>query len=161
MSSRRRSRTISKGSPKAAGKGRSSARTSAEASAGASSSAARPCPCGLPEAYERCCGRFHSGGAAAPTAEALMRSRYSAYVVRDEAYLLRTWHPRTRPASLGLDPGVRWTGLEILATTDGSAFHTTGTVTFRASFQDGSLHERSRFERVDGAWVYVDGEFLE
>ncbi|GGQ65274.1 hypothetical protein GCM10010216_28890 [Streptomyces flaveolus] len=55
---------------------------------------------------------------------------------------------------------MRWTGLEILDTTDGSAFHSTGTVTFRASYRGGSLHERSRFERVDGAWVYVDGEFL-
>jgi SEC-C motif domain protein len=90
-----------------------------------------------------------------------MRSRYSAFVKRDEAYLLRTWHPRTRPPGADFDPGMRWTGLEILATTGGSAFHTTGTVTFRASFKGGSLHERSRFERVDGAWVYVDGEFLD
>ncbi|MFE9021575.1 YchJ family protein [Streptomyces sp. NPDC007808] len=117
------------------------------------------CPCGLPGPYEGCCGRYHSG-AAAPTAEALMRSRYSAFVKGDAAYLVRTWHPRTRPARLDLDPGMRWTGLEILGTTDGSAFHTTGTVTFRASFRGGSLHERSRFERVEGAWVYVDGEFL-
>ncbi|MFF4273883.1 YchJ family protein [Streptomyces sp. NPDC001536] len=119
------------------------------------------CPCGLPEPYEACCGRYHSGTAAAPTAEALMRSRYCAFVRQDAAYLLRTWHPRTRPASLDLDPGMRWTGLEILATGDGSAFHSVGTVTFRASFRGGSLHERSRFERVDGAWVYVDGDFLE
>jgi len=89
-----------------------------------------------------------------------MRSRYSAFVRRERDYLLRTWHPRTRPGSLELDPGMRWTGLEILDTTDGSAFHGSGTVTFRASFKGGSLHERSRFERVDGAWVYVDGEFL-
>lgn len=90
-----------------------------------------------------------------------MRSRYSAFVRRDEPYLLRTWHPRTRPARLDLDPGMRWTGLEILAATDGSAFHSTGTVTFRASYRDGSLLERSRFERVDGVWVYLDGEFPE
>ncbi|GEC04412.1 UPF0225 protein [Streptomyces spinoverrucosus] len=119
------------------------------------------CPCGLAETYDMCCGRFHRGAAAAPTAEALMRSRYSAFVRRDEGYLLRTWHPRTRPANLDLDPGMRWTGLEILGTTEGSAFHSTGTVTFRASFKGGALHERSRFERVDGAWVYVDGEFLD
>ncbi|MGW5660559.1 YchJ family protein [Streptomyces sp. NPDC003758] len=119
----------------------------------------RSCPCGLPEAYENCCGRLHAGAAAAPTAEALMRSRYSAFVRRDAGYLLRTWHPRTRPARLDLDPRMRWTGLEILGTTEGSAFHSTGTVTFRASYRGGSLHERSRFKRVDGAWVYVDGEF--
>ncbi|MEU0336139.1 YchJ family metal-binding protein [Streptomyces sp. NPDC006193] len=134
----------------------------------------RSCPCGLPRSYEACCGRHHrpprpadpAGGApagpsAAPTAESLMRSRYSAFVLGDAEYLLRTWHPRTRPERLDLDPRVRWTGLEILDTTDGSAFHTTGTVTFRASYRGGSLHERSRFERVAGAWVYVDGDFLD
>ncbi|MET8453329.1 YchJ family protein [Streptomyces sp. NPDC005209] len=120
---------------------------------------AASCPCGLPESYDGCCGRYHSGGAAAPTAEALMRSRYSAFVTGDVAYLLRTWHPDTRPARLDLDPGMRWTGLEVLDTGEGSTFHTTGTVTFRASYRGGSLHERSRFERVGGAWVYVDGEF--
>ncbi|MFD7567746.1 YchJ family protein [Streptomyces tendae] len=119
------------------------------------------CPCGRSEPYEKCCGRFHAGTAAAPTAEALMRSRYCAFVQGDAGYLLRTWHPRTQPARLDLDPGMRWTGLEILDTTDGSAFHATGTVTFRASYRGGSLHECSRFERVDGAWVYVDGEFLD
>jgi SEC-C motif-containing protein len=90
-----------------------------------------------------------------------MRSRYSAFVKVNEEYLRSTWHPRTRPARLDLDPATRWTGLEILGTTDGTAFHHTGTVTFRASFKGGSLHERSRFERVEGAWVYVDGEFLD
>ncbi|MET9580048.1 YchJ family protein [Streptomyces massasporeus] len=119
----------------------------------------RSCPCGLPQPYDACCGRFHSGGTAAPTAEALMRSRYCAFVKGDVAYLLRTWHPRTRPGRLELDPGMRWTGLEVLGTSGGSAFHTTGTVEFRASYRGGSLHELSRFERVDGAWVYVDGEF--
>ncbi|CAL9651253.1 hypothetical protein SUDANB1_06610 [Streptomyces sp. enrichment culture] len=119
----------------------------------------RSCPCGLPQAYEACCGRYHSGAAAAPTAEALMRSRYCAFVKGDAGYLLRTWHPRTRPGRLELDPGMRWTGLEILGTGGGSAFHSAGTVEFRASHRGGSLHERSSFERVDGAWVYVDGEF--
>ena len=90
-----------------------------------------------------------------------MRSRYAAFVRRDEKYLLRTWHPRTRPSSVDFDPGIRWTGLEILGTSDGSAFHSAGTVTFRASHADGVLHERSRFERVEGAWVYVDGDFVE
>ncbi|WP_112470409.1 YchJ family protein [Streptomyces triticisoli] len=133
----------------------------------------RSCPCGLPGPYEKCCGRYLPrsrtrsaggtpiGAAAAPTAESLMRSRYCAFVRQDAGYLLRTWHPRTRPARLDLDPGMRWTGLEVLDTTGGSAFHTTGTVTFRASYRGGSLYERSRFERVDGAWVYVDGDVLD
>ncbi|MFG2404547.1 YchJ family protein [Streptomyces brevispora] len=119
---------------------------------------ASPCPCGLPAEYGACCGRLHAG-AAAPTCEALMRSRYSAFVVRDAAYLLRTWHPDSRPEVLDLDdPGMRWERLEILGTTEGSAFHTTGTVTFRAHFTDNgradSLHEKSRFVRYEGAWVY-------
>ncbi|MFE6803470.1 YchJ family protein [Streptomyces sp. NPDC057696] len=123
------------------------------------------CPCGLPSPYDACCGRYHSGRANAPTAEALMRSRYCAFAVKDAAYLLRTWHPATRPPAVTFEPGMRWTGLEILATTEGSAFHSTGTVTFRARYTDGgrpgSLHERSRFIRLDGAWVYVDGDFIE
>ncbi|CAK7282166.1 GTG start codon [Streptomyces misionensis JCM 4497] len=121
----------------------------------------RTCPCGLPQPYDACCGRFHSGAASAPTAELLMRSRYCAFVKGDAQYLLRTWHPRTRPERLDLDPRMRWTGLEILDADGGSAFHTTGTVTFRASYRGGALHERSRFERVAGAWVYVDGDFLD
>lgn len=142
---------------------RRTARSRQRASAAVRTSPAVPadCPCGLPAAYEACCGRYHAGTDAAPGAEALMRSRYSAFVRGDVGYLLRTWHPRTRPERLELDPGMRWTGLEILGTADGSAFHTTGTVEFRASYRGGALHERSRFERVAGAWVYVDGEFPE
>ncbi|WP_432105613.1 YchJ family protein [Streptomyces sp. bgisy091] len=121
-----------------------------------------PCPCGLPAAYGECCGRYHSG-ALAPTCEALMRSRYAAFAVRDAGYLLRTWHPSTRPAVLDLDPQTRWVRLEILATTEGTTFHTTGTVTFRAHWTDGdgpgSLHEKSRFVRHEGAWVYEAAEF--
>ncbi|MFJ8228917.1 YchJ family protein [Streptomyces sp. NPDC094448] len=127
--------------------------------------AATPCPCGLPAAYGECCGRFHAGKAQAPTAELLMRSRYSAFVAGDTGYLLRTWHPATRPPELELDPLMVWEGLEITATTDGSPFHTDGTVTFRARYrhrgQRGELHERSTFGRVDGAWVYIDGTFIE
>ncbi|MFF8914390.1 YchJ family protein [Streptomyces sp. NPDC015032] len=124
-----------------------------------------PCPCGLPASYADCCGRLHAGTHAAPTCEALMRSRYAAFVVRDEAYLLRTWHPDTRPPAVDFDPGMRWVRLEILETTDGSAFHTTGTVTFRAHYTDdgrpGSLHEKSRFVRYEGAWVYAAAVFAD
>ncbi|MFI8519724.1 YchJ family protein [Streptomyces sp. NPDC085481] len=127
--------------------------------------AGSPCPCGLDAAYGDCCGRFHTGPATAPTAELLMRSRYSAFVVRDEPYLLRTWAPETRPADVDFDPALRWAGLEIEETGDGTAFHQHGTVTFRARFTQrggaGELHERSRFARHEGAWVYVDGDFLD
>jgi SEC-C motif-containing protein len=88
-----------------------------------------------------------------------MRSRYSAYVVRDEAYLLKSWHASTRPATIGLDRELRWTGLEILGSTDGSVFHSEGTVEFVAGYVDhgtpGSLRENSLFQRENGAWVYV------
>ncbi|MEU9832331.1 YchJ family protein [Streptosporangium sp. NPDC048047] len=124
-----------------------------------SAASAGPCPCGLPAPYRDCCGRLHRGEAAAPTAEALMRSRYSAFAVGDTAYLLRTWHPRTRPPRLDLDRSLRWTGLEVLETTGGSAFHTEGTVRFRACYvergAEGRLEEHSRFVREEGAWVYV------
>ncbi|GAA3008655.1 YchJ family protein [Streptomyces fulvorobeus] len=123
-----------------------------------------PCPCGLPATYAECCGRLHAGAAAA-TCEALMRSRYTAFVVQDAAYLLRTWHPDTRPPTVDFDPGLRWTGLEILAVTEGSPFHTTGTVTFRAHYTDDgrpdSLHERSRFVRHESHWVYATAVFVE
>ncbi|GAA1665419.1 YchJ family metal-binding protein [Glycomyces endophyticus] len=129
---------------------------------------ARPaaCPCGTGETYAACCGRFHSGAAKAPTAEALMRSRYSAFAVGDEAYLLRTWHPATRPDRIGLaDDDRTWTGLEILGATGGTPLHTTGTVRFRARYTDadgpGSQTEDSAFERLGGDWLYLDAVAFE
>lgn len=89
-----------------------------------------------------------------------MRSRFSAFAVGDTAYLLRTWHPRTRPARLALDPGQRWTRLEVVGTERGGLFDTTGTVEFRAHYRDAgqpdTLHEHSRFVREGGEWVYLD-----
>jgi SEC-C motif-containing protein len=120
---------------------------------------AAPCPCGLDAPYGDCCGRLHRGAAAAPTAERLMRSRFSAFAVRDAAYLLRTWHSTTRPPGIEFEPEQRWTGLEIIGTTGGSAFHTEGTVEFRAHYslhgRTDAQHELSRFVREDGLWVYL------
>lgn len=117
------------------------------------------CPCGLGETYENCCAPLHRGESAAPTAERLMRSRFSAFAVGDAEYLLSSWHPDTRPATIRLDARQRWTRLDVLATTGGSPFHTTGTVEFRAHYRTpdgpGSLHEDSEFTRVDGRWVYT------
>jgi SEC-C motif domain protein len=124
----------------------------------------RRCPCGTGLPYADCCGRLHDGTATAPTAEQLMRSRYSAFAVGDSAYLLVTWHPRTRPRSLELDPQVRWTGLEVLATTGGSLLAAEGTVEFRAHHLVGGVpgvqHENSRFVRDGGQWRYLDGVAL-
>lgn len=120
------------------------------------------CPCGSGDTYEQCCGRFHSGQSVAPTAEALMRSRYSAFAVGDAAYLRATWHPSTRPARLDLGGSPRWLRLEIVATAGGGPFDRDGVVEFRAHHRGpggrGVLHERSRFVRERGAWLYVDGE---
>lgn len=89
-----------------------------------------------------------------------MRSRFSAFAVGDEAYLLRSWDPSTRPRRVRLDPEQNWTRLHILSTTGGSLLHTEGTVEFQADYelrgQADSLREHSRFRRDDGNWVYLD-----
>ena len=113
------------------------------------------CPCGLPAAYDACCGRFHRGDAAAPTAELLMRSRYAAFAVGDAGYLRATWHPDTRPPRVRLDPGDAWTGLQVVGRTGGGLFDTAGTVAFRAHHRGGVVAEDSAFTRVDGRWLYV------
>ncbi len=88
-----------------------------------------------------------------------MRSRFSAFAVGDAGYLLRTWHPSTRPERLDLAGGPRWVRLEILETTGGSAVHTEGTVRFRAHYEDrgrpGAMEENSRFARHAGTWTYI------
>jgi SEC-C motif-containing protein len=88
-----------------------------------------------------------------------MRARYSAFAVGDESYLLDTWHPSTRPASADFEPTRTWTGLRVLATTDGGLIDAEGTVTFEAAFregkQGGSQSEKSRFVRKDGRWFYL------
>lgn len=90
-----------------------------------------------------------------------MRSRFSAFAVGDEAYLLRTWHPATRPARVGIDPATAWQRLDVLGSTGGGPFHSEGTVEFRAHYREGgraaTLHENSRFTHHEGAWVYLDG----
>ena len=90
-----------------------------------------------------------------------MRSRFTAFAVGDEAYLLASWHPDTRPPSIDLDDGTRWLHLSIDDVVDGSPFHDTGVVEFTAVYRDGAdrgeLHERSTFARVDGRWLYVSG----
>lgn len=120
------------------------------------------CPCGTGRSYPECCAPFVEDGVPAPTAEQLMRSRYSAYALRREDHVWRTWHPRTRPADVTTDPTLAWTGLEVLATTGGGPEDERGTVEFRARWrvgtQDGRLRELSRFERRGGRWVYVDGD---
>ncbi|NEK85874.1 hypothetical protein GCU60_08875 [Blastococcus saxobsidens] len=122
--------------------------------------APRRCPCGTGLPYDECCGPRHDCSTPAATAEQLMRSRYSAFAVGDTAYLLATWHSTTRPPSLELDAGVRWTGLDVLRTAGGGLLEQEGTVEFRAHWRSedgtGDQHEVSRFVREVGAWRYLD-----
>ncbi|MEO7558900.1 MAG: YchJ family metal-binding protein [Nitrosospira sp.] len=136
-----------------------------------------PCPCGgarltakppgiqgSNEKYANCCGRYLDGSEAAPTAEALMRSRYTAYTLGREDYLLATWHRSTRPASLELEsePRRKWLGLEVRRHEQPEPDH--AVVEFVARYKVGSrahrLHEISRFVREAGQWFYVDGDLV-
>lgn len=119
-----------------------------------------PCPCGSGATYALCCGPLLDG-APAPTAEALMRSRYTAYALRNEDHLFRTWHPRTRPAPPLASAGTLWLGLEIQDAVAGGEDDDVGEVAFVARYRKpdgtiGELRERSRFVRRAGRWVYID-----
>lgn len=122
------------------------------------------CDCGSGLAYGDCCGRFHAGAEAPPTAEALMRSRYSAYCRGRLDYVHETWHPRTRDSG-GLTqtdgPRPQWIGLQILAVRAGAPTDGAGEVEFIARYKIGGralrLHEISRFVRLGGRWVYEGG----
>lgn len=120
------------------------------------------CPCGSGRSYIACCQPWHAG-TAAPTAEALMRSRYTAYVLDLSPYLLATWHASTRPEELRPEvPAPKWLGLSVKHHhADGDA----ATVEFVARYKVGGralrLHEISRFVREAGQWFYVDGTFPE
>ncbi|MHB1590423.1 MAG: YchJ family protein [Sulfuricella sp.] len=121
-----------------------------------------PCPCGLPHSYEDCCGRYTSGNTPAPTADALMRSRYTAYTLAQEPHLLATWHPSTRPPTtldLNAGPQPKWLGLQLKCHRQTDETH--AEVEFVARYKIGGrafrLHETSRFVREEGQWYYLDG----
>ena len=107
-----------------------------------------PCPCGSGKSFDPCCGR-HLAGEAAPTAEALMRSRYSAYGLLREDYLLATWHPSNRPRELGLARHEQ---------TDADHAVVEFVARYKVNGRAQRLHEISRFVREDGRWLYVDGD---
>jgi SEC-C motif-containing protein len=120
-----------------------------------------PCPCGGNGSFADCCGRYVDTGEIAPSAEALMRSRYTAYVLLREDYLLATWHPSTRPVALALeeDSATKWTDLEVKRHERLDAEH--AIVEFVARYKVNGrayrLHEVSRFVREEERWFYVDG----
>lgn len=117
------------------------------------------CPClsGLP--YAECCELQHRGVNVAPTAEQLMRSRFSAFAVGDVDYLLASWHSSTRPASLQLDETLRWYRLDIIDRDGGGPLDARGEIEFEAYWRSpdgrGSQRERSLFVRDDTTWYYV------
>ena len=128
------------------------------------------CPCGRRDAagralgYAQCCGRYIDAfeRTPAPDAEALMRSRYTAFVLERADYLRATWHASTRPSQVSFDAGVKWLGLEVRAHQPIDTTH--AEVEFVARQRDRTgravrLHERSRFVREDGRWYYVDGDW--
>jgi SEC-C motif-containing protein len=127
-----------------------------------------PCPCGRRDArqraspFARCCGRFLADfdHTPAPDAEALMRSRYCAFVLEDADYLLATWHPSRRPPSVAFEPGLKWLGLEVRdhRRVDGTHAEVEFVARSRVAGRAHRLHERSRFVCEDGRWYYLDGD---
>ena len=119
------------------------------------------CPCQSKLVFSACCGPIIQGDTPAETAEALMRSRYCAYVIGDLDYLLYSWHSRTRPVELA--PGQdQWIKLKIIATEAGQPGDDQGMVEFVAVYKVNGraerLQERSRFGRENGRWCYLYGE---
>lgn len=120
------------------------------------------CPCGSTRKYADCCARYVESGETASTAEVLMRSRYTAYTLLKEDYLLATWHASTRPSVLGLkeEALTKWLGLEVKRHEQQDADH--AIVEFVARYKVNGrahrLHEVSRFVREGGHWFYLDGD---
>ena len=112
------------------------------------------CPCGSGKAIFDCCQPCINGTRSAPTAAALMRSRYTAYVLQNEQYLLDSWHASTRPESIDLDPAAKWIRLNIL---NGDKDHVEFIATYRLQGKAHKLHEISRFVFEGGKWFYLDG----
>lgn len=122
------------------------------------------CPCCSGKKYLQCCGRYLDHGQPAPSAEALMRSRYSAYVLKRQDYVLATWHPSTRPEKLDLaaDAQTKWLGLDVkrheLTALDQAIVEFVARYKINGRAQ--RLHEISRFIQLDQRWYYVEGTFV-
>jgi SEC-C motif-containing protein len=113
-----------------------------------------------PLRYGDCCGRYLESDALAPDAESLMRSRYCAFVLEREPYLLATWHASHRPTSIAFESGVKWLGLEVRQHRPVDAENAEVEFVARQKPMGASavrLHERSRFVREGGRWLYLDG----
>lgn len=124
-----------------------------------------PCPCNSGLSYSSCCEPIIGGNKYAVTAKALMRSRYTAYVVKDVDYLLKTWHISKRPAKMVSAEIPGWYSLRIVRTEAGDESDTHGVVEFKARTvyknKIRTFHEVSRFVKENNQWLYVDGDILE
>lgn len=120
------------------------------------------CICGSGLPSTRCCERYISGGEYPQTAEALMRSRFTAFARRDEAYILKTWDAEKRPPRVNFSKqSAEWIRLEIVNVKKGGKNETKGIVQFKAFYReadvDHTLKETSRFRKIQGRWYYLDG----
>ncbi len=110
----------------------------------------------------QCCGPALNAERWPRTAEALMRSRYSAFATGNTDHLFRTWHPRHRPATVSTEPSTQWLGLQIIEVVDGTESDETGIVEFIATLRENgveeTMRERSRFSKRAGRWMYEQGE---
>ena len=128
-----------------------------------------PCPCGSGGPFDSCCGPILAGTAAAPTAESLMRSRYSAYVTGQIEYLATSLHPEHRrdmdlAATRHRSRAAQWKGLQVVSTREGGEADDEGEVEFIATYKEKGVikphHERANFRRAEGRWYYVDGDIV-
>ena len=122
----------------------------------------RPCPCNSGQLFKDCCQPLLNRDMDAATAESLMRSRYTAFVLEDADYLRYSWHPDYCPQDIHVNDDCRWLGLKIKSTETGAEADSQGRVHFVARYKrDGKatrIEENSRFERYQGRWVYLDGQ---
>ncbi|MFN5348352.1 MAG: YchJ family protein [Polaromonas sp.] len=126
------------------------------------------CPCGKisaskkPLAFSACCARYLADlkNTPAPDAQTLMRSRYSAFVMKRSDYLLATWHASTRPAEVSTDDHTKWLGLEVRrhTVTDADHAQVEFVARYRIAGRGARIHELSRFVREAGRWYYLDGD---
>jgi SEC-C motif-containing protein len=121
----------------------------------------QPCPCNSQQLFKDCCQPLLQHDRQAETAELLMRSRYTAFVLEDVDYLRYSWHPDYCPQDIHTNDGCQWLGLKIKNKEAGAESDSEGRVHFVARYKrDGKatrIEENSRFERYQGRWVYVDG----
>ena len=122
------------------------------------------CPCGSGEPYQGCCGKYLEGSELPHTPEQLMRSRYTAYCLKNDTYILDTWHASTRPESLHAENNlpVKWVGLEVLNAPVPEETDNSASVEFTAQYKVGgkaeTMHEVSKFVKEAGRWFYLKGQ---